>query len=269
MSEAAAITYATIDSLLAYLTLAQASAIFAPIASPSFTSGATVLTGELTVSAGNLTITNPLNLIKASLVGPATNGVSFALCGTQTTGVLNIGTGARTTTGTINIGTGSGTIVNPIVIGSTNTTTTINGTVSLSKALTLPTTSITPTSTQLGYTFTSAISGPSGTISSTTGLLSVTNTPIGIYILIYNINVDTSTSNQFASAIFTFPVTGGCSVSFMERKLGCSVQAQATGTDLIGYLICTTATNSVTMSMSITAGTAIARTYKYTLIKVG
>ena len=48
------------------------------------------------------------------------------LCNSQTSGVLNIGTGARTTTGTINIGTGSGSTANPINIGSAGSIITCN-----------------------------------------------------------------------------------------------------------------------------------------------
>lgn len=135
-------TYATISSLASYLTTAiaaatylpitTASTTYAPIISPSFSTGATVGSGSLTITSGDLTLTNATNLIKAGLVGPATNGVSFGLASTQTTGILNIGTGARTTLGTINIGTGAGLVVNPINIGGAGSAITLNGTVAAS-----------------------------------------------------------------------------------------------------------------------------------------
>ena len=60
----------------------------------------------------------------------ATASCDIAL--TQTTGVLNIGTGARLITvpgnGVINIGTGSGAVVNPINIGGASSATSIGGT---------------------------------------------------------------------------------------------------------------------------------------------
>ena len=59
----------------------------------------------------------------------ATASCDIAL--TQTTGVLNIGTGARLITvpgnGVINIGTGSGAVVNPINIGSASSALNLNG----------------------------------------------------------------------------------------------------------------------------------------------
>jgi hypothetical protein len=265
----AMITYATIDTVTTdYLSKASAIATYAPLAAPSFIDSITVADGGITITNGGLTLTNALMLIKAGLVGPATNGVSFGLCSTQTTGILNIGTGARTTTGTINIGTGAGGTLNPINVGSGSSTIALNGTVSLNKALTLPTVSVTPTATQLGYTL-STSTGPSIAIGTTlTGLLATSSLAIGIYMLIFQINIDTITSGVGATITISFPVTGGCSVTQMDRKIAGITNGQSTGGEFTGILTCTTATNSCIMSMICSPGTAIARLYKYSVIKI-
>ena len=56
--------------------------------------------------------------IRTQAIGPSGTSDSFDIAPSQTTGVLNIGTGIRTTTGIINIGTGV-TSVGHIYIGST------------------------------------------------------------------------------------------------------------------------------------------------------
>jgi len=122
-------TYATIASLASYLTTAIASATYAPLISPSFTSGATVGSGNLTITSGDLTLSNTSNSINTSIIGPSSNSNTCSLASGQTSGVLNIGTGARTTAGNINIGTGSGATVNQINIGGTGSAITLNGTV--------------------------------------------------------------------------------------------------------------------------------------------
>ena len=68
------------------------------------------------------------------------NDNNMSIASSQTTGVLNIGTGLRTTTGSgggINIGTGAGAI--PIVIGSEQSSTSLRGTVNVVTKLTSPT----------------------------------------------------------------------------------------------------------------------------------
>ena len=68
------------------------------------------------------------------------NENNMSIASSQTTGVLNIGTGLRTTTGSgggINIGTGAGAI--PIVIGSEQSSTSLRGTVNVVTKLTSPT----------------------------------------------------------------------------------------------------------------------------------
>jgi len=156
-----------------------------------------------------------------------------------------------------------------VSIGSTDTVTTFAGGLTVSKAITLPTATLTPTTTQLGYTLSSAVTGPSATISTTaTGLLSVTNTAIGIYILTYDVNVDSCTSGTGTTLTFTFPVTGGCTVTQVSSSLGGITNGQSTGASYTGVLKCTTATNGVTLTMACSAGTAIARAYKSTIIKI-
>jgi hypothetical protein len=70
----------------------------------------------------------------------------------MTSNLLNIGTASRTTAGGIYIGTGSGATVNPIFIGGAGSATTINGSCTFSKNITLPTTPSLPTINQIGYT---------------------------------------------------------------------------------------------------------------------
>jgi hypothetical protein len=73
----------------------------------------------VSVHCGNIDFkNNTINNATAGTTGTITIG------DTQTSGILNIGTGSRTTAGTINIGTGSGAILNPIIIGGAGTVTT-------------------------------------------------------------------------------------------------------------------------------------------------
>jgi hypothetical protein len=191
----------------------------------------------------------------------------------STTGATNsifIGTGGTTMTldsATLSVGSTNTTTLN---IGTTSTTTlAIRGAAQLTSALRLPIANTTPTTTQLGYNLSSAITGPSVAISTATGLLAVTNVAIGIYILTYDVNVDTITSGTGATLTFTFPVTGSATVSQVSSSLGGITNGQSTGASYTGVLKCTTATNNVTLTMACNVGTAIARTYKSTIIKIG
>jgi hypothetical protein len=102
--------------------------------------------------------------------------------------VLNVGTGARTTAGIINIGTGSGATLNPINIGGTGSTIALVGDTTLSKGLTLPSTTYTAGTGQLGYkanitgSNNASITLPVTLISASTAVLRVVNLPIGYYI---------------------------------------------------------------------------------------
>lgn len=262
------ITYANKDDLATnYLPTVNIVATYAPLGAPTFVNGITISNGDVTISQNGLTITNVLMPIKASLVGPATNGVNFGLCSTQTTGTLNIGTGARTTLGVINIGTGAGGTINPINVGSGSSAIKLNGTVELNKALTLPTVSVTPTTTQLGYSTSTSV-GPSVAISALTGLLATSPLAIGVYILNFQINIDTCTSGTGTTITISFPVGSNCTCTLMDRKIGGVVNGQSTGGDFTGILICTANTNVCTMSMTVSVGTAIARLYKYSVIKI-
>ena len=114
--------------------------------------GITATTGDITASSGSVSAST-------SVKSPSVNGLAdtanLGICTTQTTGVLNIGTGSRTKTlgtqeGNINIGTGLNTIISgtsgpsinigtnasalnktEINIGAGTTYTTINGPVSI------------------------------------------------------------------------------------------------------------------------------------------
>ena len=105
------------------------------IASGNITASGSNLIGQVVRNAGNTgSISQAGVLTGTSVVSPSLNAsantTDVGICTTQTSGVLNIGTGARLLTGSggaINIGTGSGAIVNPINIGGAGSSTTING----------------------------------------------------------------------------------------------------------------------------------------------
>jgi hypothetical protein len=87
---------------------------------------APITTGTIrTISIGKTTV-DSVHVANVEHIGPAIGNATaplagdFDICSTQTTGILNIGTGVRTTTGDINIGTGSTT--SAINIGNKTTT---------------------------------------------------------------------------------------------------------------------------------------------------
>jgi len=188
--------------------------------------------------------------------------------GAQTTGVMNIGTGVRPATGIINIGNNSNALnLCPINIGAFGTPTTLGGSVTINRALTLPSINIAPSTAQLGYTL-GTTGGPSAAITTATSLIATTNIAIGIYILTFDVNVDTITSGVNTTLTFTFPITGGCTITHTTASLGGITNGQSTGGSYTGVLKCSTATNSCTLTMACSAGSAIARTYKSTILRI-
>jgi len=184
----------------------------------TITAGGTITstTGNITATAGSLiapTVRNGTNsgsisstgiLTGTSVVAPslnaAANTTDVGICTTQTTGTLNIGTGARDITGlggSINIGTGSGGTAVPINIGSTGSVTTFAGGVKLgsSKYITTShTTSITaPSATQVGYILTTVNGGSiSTTIPNDATLSSVSSITLstGVWIVYATRNIN-------------------------------------------------------------------------------
>ncbi len=72
--------------------------------------------------------TETISTLKSSSIDSSTpTSGELSLAPSQTTGILNIGTGARTTEGAINIGTGSAS-ANVVTIGSGTSSTVLNGT---------------------------------------------------------------------------------------------------------------------------------------------
>lgn len=74
-------------------------------------------------------------------------GGDLSICNSQTSGILNIGTGARTIDGNINIGTGSGATANKVNIGGAGTVTTFTNGLTLPVSKYITTTSSTTTVT--------------------------------------------------------------------------------------------------------------------------
>jgi len=94
---------------------------------------------NLGAGTGNVNIAN--NISSTVRMGTSTDGINFqfdnmniinpinnySFMNAQTSGILNIGNGARTATGSINIGSGSGATANPITIGGASSALTLNG----------------------------------------------------------------------------------------------------------------------------------------------
>jgi hypothetical protein len=108
------------------ITITLPSANFYPYGFDNGTAGAS----SISLSRGNVIEIQRISG-KIYQVAPSFNGTAVGdainIATTQTSGILNIGTGSRTTAGTINIGTGSGAINNVITIGGANSRSTIGG----------------------------------------------------------------------------------------------------------------------------------------------
>jgi len=169
----------------------------------AISSGTTITAGTVLIApllrngASTGSISSAGVITGTSVIAPSFNASAntdtVGICTTQTTGTLNIGTGVRDISGlggAINIGTGSGGTANPINIGGTGTVTTFGGGITLSKPITLPSTTYTPSTTQLGYSASitgsnnASITLPINNIGASPGsvVLRVVDLPIGIYI---------------------------------------------------------------------------------------
>jgi hypothetical protein len=173
--------------------------------------------GYATIVKGTLTSNGVLTA--PSVIAPSLNAsadtADMGISTTQTSGVLNIGTGPRITSfsgGAINIGTGSS-AVNPINIGGTKSAITLGsaatssvalvGDATFSKALTLPATYTTPTVSQLGYNNSTANStAVSVGISNTTILVTGSVLPLGTFILTIYVTALFSAANSTMSLRF-------------------------------------------------------------------
>jgi len=131
--------------------------------------GTLTSTGTISTTSGSITSAGVIT--GTSVVSPSFNASSntdtVGISTTQTSGVLNIGTGARLITGSggaINIGTGSGAVLNPINIGGAGTITTFANGLSLASSKYITTshsgTITLPISTQVGGIVSVAYSTP-------------------------------------------------------------------------------------------------------------
>ena len=105
--------------------------------------------------------TETITTLTSTTINSSSEASDLSIVPSQTSGVLNIGTGARTTAGNINIGTGSGTVVNPIAIGGASSAIAMNGTCTFTKEI----------SASLGMTSAGniAVTATSGTITAPSG----------------------------------------------------------------------------------------------------
>jgi len=208
-------------------------------------------------------------LTGTSVIAPSFNAAADAtttgICTTQTSGTLNIGTGVRTTGGVINFGTGSGATANPINIGGSGSLIALGGSVSLSKGLTLPTTTYTATTGQIGYNATingsnnASITLPVTLITTSTVVLRVVNLPIGYYIGTVSLAISNATV-----ANDTITVSGSVSgclseiqlLRFMGPLIG-GTAIRAAGVFTGGFQV-TSATSTYTVSISVNTGSVSA-----------
>jgi hypothetical protein len=173
-----------------------------------------------TANTVNLGSSNTATIVKgtftASSLNASTDTGDMNISTSQTTGVLNIGTGLRLTTfsgGAINIGTGSA-ATNPINIGGTKSAITLgsastssvvlSGSIAISKPITMPTTYIAPTISQLGWT--DSVSNTSAVSVSTT-IIDILTTgtvlPLGSFLVTFYVAATFSAANAYISFRFT------------------------------------------------------------------
>ena len=151
-------------------------------------------------------------------------------------------------------------------------TTDLNGNVQLATPLRLPILTTTPTTTQLGY-FASNVSAIELTVSTTNNKptpTTITNLPIGIYLVNYFVTSYTPTVG--ASQVFSYSVTTtGSATSNIQPYIfnGIATTFQDTQ-NLSGIVKCTTATNTVSLNLIQTAGTGTMKAsfYGYNYIKI-
>jgi hypothetical protein len=212
-------------------------------ASTTITAGTdiTATTGNITASAGSVSttsgsITSAGVITGTSIIAPSfnasTNTDTVGISTTQTSGVLNIGTGARVLTGSggaINIGTGSGATANPINIGGAGTQTTVNGHLN-----------ITLLSTTGGASTTGTLSGKVS-IELGNGTKTLPVTTGGINLDYYYISNSTN-----ISTLTLPPVLVNQRVNIKHNGTGASLNISRSGSSLIFGSGASTGTTSIT-----------------------
>ena len=169
--------------------------------------------GEIRSTTGDLKLTTG-KLIAGTLdaVADTTAGTTALKIGSNVQ-IGDIEIGNAQTTGDIKIGL-SDTSGATITVGTSATATTINGNLSLTNPITLPTTAVTPTSSQLGYYTTAGVgyttvsyfaAFPSGT-----ALGSISSLPIGRYIFLLAYAADTFTNVGTYFEFYANMTNGSC-----------------------------------------------------------
>jgi len=235
-----------------------------------------------TATAANLSLGTTL----ATSVSIGASGITTTVNGTLATSVIN--SNLTDTAGNTSLNIGSNVVLGNIVIGNSQTTgdiiigasdiagavitvgtastaTTINGTLTANNGLTLGngygitcgTTAYTPTSSQLGYTsgkFSNAlaVSLPSNT---NTIVLTITNIPIGNYIIVFAVSVNsTSSATTYASPFY---IQSGMTLITPWSDMsptGGTATTNHQGGSWTGFLNVSASTNSLSYTVNPKAG---------------
>jgi len=168
--------------------------------------------------------TETISTLYSSAIDSAATSSDLSIASSQTSGILNIGTGARLTSGNgggINIGTGSSAVVNPITIGGASSAIAMNGTCTFAKQI----------SASLGMT-------SAGNIT-TSGAATITALSSGFLIGPYK-NAATSTASITDVGVITgsklVVPTVDCATSATSMYLGSNLD---TGNIFLGSVIST------------------------------
>ena len=172
----------------------------------------------------------------------STNGISLNTSGNMDliATAYNIGTTLVSNTN-INIGT------------ATKTTTTINGNLSLTNPLTLPTTSVTPSSTQLGY-FAQGQLGYTQCNSTGVNLAVLTGIAIGRYLVIMSYGADTWSTATMTLALTITTTNGSADVFNVPIGAGGSTNGYTSGS-MTGIGIITTTSGTFQIRGTTSVGT--------------
>ena len=238
--------------------------------------GAITSTGNISTSSASGTITAPSG---GFLIGPyknaATSSASITAAGVITGASLGLGTGAITCGAISSSGliTADGGLTVPSGdILTSNGTITCNGTITANSGLTLGngfgitcgTTSYAPLSTQIGY-----FSSGGGTIGglSTTAFtcLNLSNIfAIGVYHLNITLQIISwSSPTAYCTPVLTFT---GIASSMGYYNIGGT--ASIAGETFSGPIRVTSATNNITMTLTMSAGTANLPAVSYSFVRI-
>jgi hypothetical protein len=232
------------------------------------TAGSVNITGVGTIKANTFDCVSATGAT-INLFGTNTERI-ISLGPNQTSGAIRIGDSASRT-GNVNIAQNA--ISGSINIGSSGTTTNITGGITLTNPLTLPTTTTTPSTTQLGY-FANSTTATAITVSatnSTPAAATITNLPIGIYIVNYYAVTYSPTIGATQVMTYSVTTTGGATSNIPTYVFnGVATTFQDTQ-NLNGVVKCTTATNTIVFNLIITSGggTASVSFFGYNYIKIG